>query len=316
MPVWVVLLVTAFVAWLVLGSVLLRLGAGWVRNALGLCIITIGLSMAWLIPEDLPWLRFLMLIPGFAVCGKTLEVCSGKLRDPEILDSAAQSFMWLVVLPRAKWSEDPQVRRDARRDGIGVFGRAVAKALAFAGMIALNSAFDLHGQQWLSSLWMMFGLYFMFSAVVDLMTVPFRVVGMTVYEVFNAPPLARSPRDFWSRRWNLWFTQMSNMLIFQPLGGAQRPLLGVSAVFVFSAVLHEYMTWVALTRPDGRMLAFFLIHGLATILTTLLGKRLGRRTLMPRWLAVLLHIAWMTVTAPLFFGPIEDAFALSTWRMW
>ena len=72
--------------------------------------------------------------------------------------------------------------------------------------------------------------------------------------------------------------------------------------------------WLPAESMVARMFPFILAARHALI--RLLGKRLGRRTLMPRWLAVLLHIAWMTLTAPLFFGPIEEAFALSTWRMW
>jgi len=103
-------------------------------------------------------------------------------------------------------------------------------------------------------------------------------------------------------------------MIFVPLGGAQHPVRASAAVFIFSAVLHEYMVWVALGAPDGRMTAFFLLHGVATFVTTIIGKRLGRKTLMPRWAAVALHIAWFAATGPLFFGPMEDIFAVSAWR--
>lgn len=286
------------------------------RNLLAACAVVIGLGSAWLVPEDLPWLRFMVLIPCFVAIGKTWEFCSGKLRDPQMLDSWGRRLLWLLLPPAVSWPDGPDARADARRIGFRVAGRMAAKLVAFVALLGLNSAVPLHHNLWLSTLWMMFVMYFFFSSIVDMFSLPFRLSGLHLAEMFDAPPLARNPREFWSRRWNLWFTQMTNLLIFQPLGGARRPLLGVSAVFVFSALLHEYMTWVALTRPDGRMTAFFLIHGVATIATTVLGKRLGRKTLMPRWMAIPVHIAWFTLTAPLFFGPIQEAFSMSAWKLW
>jgi len=309
-------LIGGFVAWPILGFVLLRLERPWPRNLLGIVNLGIGLSLAWVVPEDLPWLRFLVLIPCFAAIGKTWEFCSGKLRNQEMLASSGRRVLWLVVMQNVTWPEGPEATSAARRVGVQVAGRALAKAGVVLALLALNSAISLHHNLWLSTLWMSFFLYFFFSVIIDATSVPFRLAGLQLSEVFNAPPLARNPREFWSRRWNLWFSEVSNLLIFQPLGGVRRPLLGVSAVFVFSALLHEYMVWVALTRPDGRMTAFFLIHGVATIATTMLGKRLGRKTLMPRWVAIPLHIAWFTLTAPLFFGPVEEAFTLSAWQLW
>ena len=315
-PSWVLWLVAVFIAWPVLGWVLVRTPYAWLRKLVAAIIFVVGLGAAWIIPPDLPALRFMVLIPFFAAIGKTLEFVSGKLRDPWIYDSPSRTLVWLMVLQRPVWPDTPQLHAEAKRQIVPVGLRAVGKALATLALMWLNSEVPLHENLWLSTLWMCFLMYFFFSGVVDLLGMPWRFFGLGLEEVFNAPPLARNPREFWSRRWNLWFSRAANLMIFQPLGGARRPILSVGAVFVFSALLHEYMTWVSLGIPDGRMTAFFLIHGVATLVTASVGRSLGRKTLMPHPLAVGLHIVWFVFTAPLFFGPIEEAFALSQWRLY
>ena len=162
----------------------------------------------------------------------------------------------------------------------------------------------------------MFFLYTFFSCLTDLVHTPFLLLGIDTAPVFNAPFLSRNLRDFWGRRWNLFFTRMCNRLIFQKLFGPERPVLGAAAVFGFSAILHEYMVWVSTESFDGRMLLFFTIHGLVTIGSTMFAKWIGRKTLMPRIPAITLHFVFFTITAPLFFGPVNEIFRMHTWVLW
>jgi hypothetical protein len=86
----------------------------------------------------------------------------------------------------------------------------------------------------------------------------------------------------------------------------------VLGVFLSSAVVHEYLVLAALGRTSGHMFAFFMLHGAATLLTG------SRRTPwpVPRGVAVLLHSLWLVLTAPLFFAPLEEIFAVRYWRLW
>ena len=102
--------------------------------------------------------------------------------------------------------------------------------------------------------------------------------------------------------------------MFQPLGGARRPIIAGLAVFGFSAVMHEYMVFVSLERFDGRMLGFFALHGMVTMLYTMVAK-LGRTTAVPQPIAVAIHFVWFIATAPLFFGPVDEIFGLTEWSL-
>ncbi len=316
LPDWVLIFVALIGLWPVLGWIAVRYLSGVLRSLVLLVSLAISLGACFLVPPELPWLRFVLLVPSFVVAGKAIELMCNKVKHPEVLETWWHFVIWALLLPNCHRPEEALERQALRRAVGPVLVRGLVKLMAVAGMMALNGAVSLHENLWVSTLWMMFLTYFVFSGGADLLSLPTRLAGIEVPPFFNAPPLARNPREFWSRRWNLWFTDISNRLIFQPLGGSKRPVLAVSLVFLFSGVLHEYMTWVCLGAPDGRMTAFFLIHGAATLLTVKGAQVLKRKTFMPRALAIPLHITWFTLTAPLFFGPVNEAFTFHLWKLW
>ena len=55
------------------------------------------------------------------------------------------------------------------------------------------------------------------------------------------------------------------------------------------------------------MMGFFALHGAAVVGEMALRRR--RKRPLPGALAVALHIGWLTVTGPLFFGPMGEVFA-------
>jgi hypothetical protein len=104
--------------------------------------------------------------------------------------------------------------------------------------------------------------------------------------------------------------------VFAPLGVRGHPILAVCAVFALSAVVHEYMVLASLGATRGHMSAFFLLQGLATLTELALPSRARRRLVERAWLAVPLHMGWLTLTAPLFFVPLLEMVPFHTWRLW
>ncbi len=154
---------------------------------------------------------------------------------------------------------------------------------------------------------MMWALYLGFSGLTDILSGLAMQGGIWLHESFVFPPAARSPRDFWGQRWNLFIHRFAARNIFVPFGGRRRPLRAMAAVFIASGLLHEYLvlasggTW---SPYAGYMMLFFALHGLAAGVQTQLERR-HKRARLPRPVAVALHQAWMTCTAPLFFAPLQ-----------
>jgi D-alanyl-lipoteichoic acid acyltransferase DltB (MBOAT superfamily) len=154
-------------------------------------------------------------------------------------------------------------------------------------------------------------LYAFVTGLADLVTGLAMQTGYRISEVFDAPFLSRSPRDFWSRRWNLFVHRFAVRNVYVPLGGRERPGLAIAIVFLLSGLMHEYLV-VACGRGlgsyTGYSLAFFVLQGTGVAVHARWGR--GR---MPRGLAIALHFLWMLATSPLFFLPLDEAAGFSTW---
>jgi hypothetical protein len=108
-----------------------------------------------------------------------------------------------------------------------------------------------------------------------------------------------SPAESW-RRWNRPMHRWLLENVYQPAGGRRNPHLATLAVFAVSGVLHEYLWDVSLRRVTGYTVAFFLLHGAATVLTRRF-KPSGR-LVVP---AVILTFAFNTCSTVLLFIPIN-----------
>jgi alginate O-acetyltransferase complex protein AlgI len=114
-----------------------------------------------------------------------------------------------------------------------------------------------------------------------------RAAGFPVRTLFPNVLEARGIGDFWSKRWNVGYSQMMQRLVGRPVQKAFGESAGVMAVFVGSGVLHE-LAIVLPVRPGlGLPTAYFTFHGLLTLLERKLGRPIGR---IPALLAVMLPL--------------------------
>ena len=157
-------------------------------------------------------------------------------------------------------------------------------------------------------------LYFVLNltAASDLASALCLWIGSDVDDLFDAPLLSTSPRDFWSRRWNKFINKFALKHVALPLRKRAPATVVIFAVFATSGLFHEYFAWgIAGTGAVfGSMMLFFLIQGAVVWL----GTRLSLPQL-PAPLGIALTFAWMMLTAPLFFravAPALDAFGYPT----
>jgi hypothetical protein len=313
---WIVYSLLAWMSWPFLAWALNKQTSKIGTFLIAALIFGVCLVLPWTVPASAPAVRFCILIPTFWITGRTIEIIERHARREDVFINPKRFFVWVFIIGDAVYVDDAAEQMEAKQRGKQSAARVIIKLVTIAGLLAINSTVPLTDHFWLHQLWMMFLLYTFFSGLFDLLMTPFLLAGIDVAPFFNAPLMARNLRDFWGRRWNLYFTKTCNRLIFQKLVGPEHPIIGASAVFLFSALLHEYMVWVSLERFDGRMLLFFGLHGSATITATVFGKWIGRKTLMPRIPAIMLHFIFFTVTAPLFFGPVNEIFYFNTWILW
>lgn len=114
------------------------------------------------------------------------------------------------------------------------------------------------------------------------------------------PFAARTPADFW-RRYNRPVNQFLWENVFGPVGGRRSPVRGAAAVFVVSAVVHEYVFSMAVGRVQGYQTAFFMIQGIA-VAATLRAKPRGGAAVA----SVAATFAFNVASGVLFFASVNS----------
>lgn len=201
----------------------------------------------------------------------------------------------------------PRAQQASRlRPALFHFCKALFKRLAWE-LCALLAAHwcDTHGSlPWAvrSSLTM---LYFVLNltAFHDLVLGLCVAMGLSPDELFDAPLLSRSPRDFWSRRWNKFISRFALKYVALKWGARDRVGFTLLLVFGCSGLFHEYFAWGVggLSRAPGAMMSFFFVQALAVWV----GSRLPWQA--PAWVTQPLTFVWMGLTAPLFFMEVAPA---------
>jgi len=127
-----------------------------------------------------------------------------------------------------------------------------------------------------------------------------RLAGVDARPLFRAPLAARSLGDFWSRRWNLAFSEMTALGIYRPLSGRLGRRAATVAAFLASGLLHELAISLPVLAGFGLPLSYFLLHGVLVLAERRL-EREGRPVHSWGAWAHVWVLGWLVLPLPLLF---------------
>jgi hypothetical protein len=258
------------------------------------------------------FVRIVATVLAVTTGAKVWMVHRGAPTDPAMAATLPRFVLWFIIPPDATWPADDAARAHARGKGRHRGLRGALKLPPLAGLYALHVVWPpLHDSPWLEAFWALWVAWLGMSATADLVTAVLMQWGLDFEEMFDTPPLADSPRDFWGRRWNLFVHRFAARFLFLPLGGRRHPMRATFGVFLCSGVMHEYFILGCtggVGRHTGFMMVFFVLHGAGVVLEMALRRRRRGRTL-PRPVAIAMHVGWLALTGPLFFMPLREVFA-------
>lgn len=127
-----------------------------------------------------------------------------------------------------------------------------------------------------------------------------RLMGVNTYYLFRQPAKAMSLTEFWGKRWNLAFIEMTSVAIFRPLRGKIGKAGALAVAFLFSGLLHELALSVPVNSGYGLPMLYFIIQGVVLLVEKeLMSHNAGflRHPVMARlWV-----FFWLVVPMPLLF---------------
>ena len=136
--------------------------------------------------------------------------------------------------------------------------------------------------------------------IFNLVAGAWRLAGVDCGPLFKAPLRSTSLGEFWGRRWNLAFSEMTALAVYQPLArhAGRRP--AIAAAFLTSGLLHELAISVPVHAGFGLPLLYFALHGGLMRVEDAL-KHAGRPIDRTPWLGRLWTLGWVGVPLPILF---------------
>ncbi|HEY9045299.1 MAG TPA: membrane bound O-acyl transferase family-domain-containing protein, partial [Ohtaekwangia sp.] len=125
-----------------------------------------------------------------------------------------------------------------------------------------------------------------------------RISGVDVRELFRAPYKSRSLKEFWGKRWNLAFSEMTALIAYKPLKrfGVTTAML---ASFLLSGILHEIAISFPVKAGYGMPMLYFTLHGILMYLenkSLIVQKIIADRIASHIWV-----LGWLVIPMPLLF---------------
>jgi alginate O-acetyltransferase complex protein AlgI len=101
--------------------------------------------------------------------------------------------------------------------------------------------------------------------ILNLSTAAWRATGVDVQELFRSPYKATSLREFWGRRWNMAFSEMTTQIAYRPLKRTMSTEKAMLLSFLLSGLLHETAISLPVNAGYGLPMLYFTLHALAML---------------------------------------------------
>lgn len=135
--------------------------------------------------------------------------------------------------------------------------------------------------------------------ILSLSTATWRLLGVNAPELFRSPYKATSLKEFWGRRWNIAFSEMTALIVYRPLKTKIGVEKAVAISFLVSGLLHEIAISFPVKSGYGLPMLYFGIHAVLMYLEgklTILRKITSHPLLSHGWV-----MACLLIPMPLLF---------------
>jgi hypothetical protein len=151
-------------------------------------------------------------------------------------------------------------------------------------------------QTWVGMIGLVFVLHF---GLFHLLACFWRQMGVAAAPIMNWPIRSQSLAEFWGRRWNLAFRDLTYRYVFSPLHRRLGPTGAVLAGFAVSGLIHDLVISLPSGGGWGLPTAFFAIQGTGLVFErTFVAKQWGLGHGIAGWIY---SVALIAIPSPLLF---------------
>lgn len=169
---------------------------------------------------------------------------------------------WFVAWPGLDADAFFEVTSEPSRPAIQDWAAAATKTM-LGGLLLFGLAprlVDVHESVagWAAMIGIIFLVHF---GGFHMLALAWRQMERNVSPIMNAPALAASLSEFWSRRWNIAFRDFSYECVFRPIARRWNANVATWAGFAFSGFVHELAISVPVGAGFGLPMGYFLLQG-------------------------------------------------------
>jgi Membrane bound O-acyl transferase family len=230
----------------------------------------------------------------YAGC-KWLTLLYAPARDGSVLRRIAYLLAWPGLDATAFLHEHvgaPPSLMDWTR-GVANFAVGLALFFAVARNVALLSLFVAG---WVGMAGVVLTLHFGFFHVLSCF---WRRVGREARPLMDRPLVSQSLGEFWGRRWNTAFRDLTHRFLFRPMTRRFGVRAGIAAGFVFSGLVHDLVISVPASGGYGGPTLFFTLQGIGILVErSRFGQAVGLGRGSAGWVFTMLMLI---VPVPLLF---------------
>jgi alginate O-acetyltransferase complex protein AlgI len=183
-----------------------------------------------------------------------------------------------------------------RAEWLGAVRNVAAGIVLFFGIGRLVVPLSVYAAGWIGMIGLVLFLHFGLFA---LLSCGWRLARIDARPLINRPLASQSLAEFWGRRWNTAFRDLTHRFLFRPLTRRFGVPAGLAGGFVFSGLVHELViSWPAAGGWRGPTL-FFAVQGAGILVER---SRLGRASGLASGTAGrLFAFTVLSLPAPLLF---------------
>jgi hypothetical protein len=249
-----------------------------------------------LVPAEWPrWaLMWTLAVAIFAGC-KWLSWRRAPATNAPSWKHAAYLFL-SPGLDAASFLGEGAISRCQTKEWFAATGRLALGAILLFGVARMIPLQHGYIMGWTGMIGMILMLHF---GLLHLLSCCWRGMGVQARPLMNRPSASTSLSEFWGRRWNTAFRDLTHRFLFRPFTSWFGPRLGMLAGFIFSGVVHDLVISVPAQGGYGGPTVYFAIQGAAAMLErTPFGRRIG---LGSGWRGRLFTISVLIVPVGLLF---------------
>lgn len=232
------------------------------------------MNAGFLVLEWPRWMQMWSLALAVYIGCKAITWPAAAVRDAAPWKHVAYLFAWpgmdaTTFLETA----DPSCTRCRSSEWLAAGARLASGLILFFGIARLVSPQQEYFAGWIGMIGIILILHF---GGFHVLSCWWRGQGVTARPLMNRPLASTSLGEFWGRRWNTAFRDLTHRFLFRPCAEWFGHRGGILAGFLFSGLIHDLVISLPARGGYGGPTAYFAIQGAAMLIErSTFGRAIG-----------------------------------------